>query len=90
MGLAQLDRNIPDLGQLHDREIAAVVHPQEGMQPAWNPVHVEQGDQRAAHDLGEEVDVFLDVPGHEGQVVNAGWLLAHGVPLNFFLAPSKH
>jgi hypothetical protein len=78
MGLAQLDRDLVDVGQLDDREIAVLVHPQEGVQPSRHAVHVEQRHQRAAHHLGEEGDVFLDVPGHEGQVMDAGRLLGHG------------
>lgn len=77
MGHAELDGNPVDLGQLDDGEIAVVIHAQEGVQAAGHPVHVEQGHQGTAHDLREEVDVLLDVSGHEGQVMNAAGMLAH-------------
>ena len=77
--LSQLDRNLVDLWQLHDREIAVIIQPQEGMQPTWNAMHVEQRDQRAANHIREKGDVFLDVAGHEGQVMNAIGRLRHDV-----------
>jgi hypothetical protein len=71
VGDAKLDWNLIDARQLHDREIAFVVQPEEGVKAARHAVHVKQRDERAPHHIGKERDVLLDVGGHEGEVMKA-------------------
>lgn len=52
-----------------------LVHLVECVQPAFYAMHVEQGDKRAAHHLGEKSDMRLNVGGHDGDMVDAAGML---------------
>ena len=77
MGDAERRGYLSDARQLDDREIAVIVHPQEGVEPALHTVHVEQGDQRKTHHFGEKGDMAFDVGGHDRDMMDAGRMLVH-------------
>ncbi len=52
-----------------------LIHPMEGMQPAFDSVHVKQGHKRAAHHFGKKGDMLLNIAGHDGDMVDAAGLL---------------
>ena len=52
-----------------------LIHPMECMQTAFDPVHVKQGDKRAAQHFGKKGNMLLNVGGHDGDMVDPAGLL---------------
>ncbi len=61
--------NLGDIGMLHEGDRRAVAHLEEAMESVLDPVHPVERDQLHPDDLGEVLDLLLDVLGADCEMM---------------------